>query len=133
MDSFEFNKILGAVLGTCLALLSLNNNAMAVTPEGNQAVPMTKFIGTGPYLLKERRPDQWVILSRFAGSALELADALQVHPYNVEELAAAMAQALAMPEVERRRRMGSLRRQVEEHNVYRWGGRILTDILHLQP
>ena len=77
--------------------------------------------------------DGVLILSRFAGSALELADALQVHPYNVEELAAAMAQALAMPEAERRRRMGSLRRQVEEHNVYRWGGRILTDILHLQP
>lgn len=31
-----------------LALLSLNNNAMAVMPEANQAVPMTKFIGTGP-------------------------------------------------------------------------------------
>ena len=77
--------------------------------------------------------DGVLILSRFAGSALELADALQVHPYNVEELADAMAQALAMPESERRRRMGSLRRQVEEHNVYRWGGRILTDILHLQP
>jgi trehalose 6-phosphate synthase len=76
--------------------------------------------------------DGVLILSRFAGSALELADALQVHPYNVEELADAMAQALAMPESERRRRMGSLRRQVEEHNVYRWGGRILTDILHLQ-
>jgi peptide/nickel transport system substrate-binding protein len=49
-----------------LALLSLNNNAMAVTPANNQAVPMTKFVGTGPYMLKERRPDQWVILSRFA-------------------------------------------------------------------
>jgi trehalose 6-phosphate synthase len=44
-----------------------------------------------------------------------------------------MAQALAMPEAERRRRMASLRRQVEEHNVYRWGGRILTDILELEP
>ena len=49
-----------------LALLSLNNNAMAVIPESNQAVPMAKFIGTGPYALKERRADQWVILSRFA-------------------------------------------------------------------
>ncbi len=49
-----------------LALLSLNNNAMAVTPASNQAAPMTRFIGTGPYMLKERRADQWVILQRFA-------------------------------------------------------------------
>ena len=77
--------------------------------------------------------DGVLILSRFAGSALELADALQVHPYSVEELGDAMAQALAMPEPERRRRMASLRQQVEEHNVYRWGGRIFTDILQLKP
>ena len=76
--------------------------------------------------------DGVLILSRFAGSALELSDALQVHPYSVEELADAMEEALAMPEAERRRRMASLRRQVEEHNVYRWGGRILTDILELE-
>ena len=50
-----------------LALLSLNNNAMAVTPASNQAIPMTRFIGTGPYMLHERRPDQWVILRRFDG------------------------------------------------------------------
>ena len=30
MDSFELNKILGAVLGTCLALLSLNIAAGAI-------------------------------------------------------------------------------------------------------
>ena len=35
MDSFEFNKILGAVLGTCLALLSLNIGASALfAPHG---------------------------------------------------------------------------------------------------
>ncbi len=30
MDSFELNKVLGAVLGTCLALLSLNIAAGAI-------------------------------------------------------------------------------------------------------
>src|ERR1700712_1140090 len=30
MDSFEFNKVMGAVLGTCLALLSLNIAAGAI-------------------------------------------------------------------------------------------------------
>lgn len=49
-----------------MALLALNNNAAAIMPASNQAFPMTKFIGTGPYILKERRPDQFVILTRFA-------------------------------------------------------------------
>ncbi len=30
MDSFELNKIMGAVLGTCLALLTLNIAAGAI-------------------------------------------------------------------------------------------------------
>ena len=34
MDSFEFNKIMGAILGTCLALLSINITAGAIfTPQ----------------------------------------------------------------------------------------------------
>lgn len=48
-----------------LALLSLNNNAAAIMPASNQANPMTKYIGTGPYTIKERRPDQFVVLARF--------------------------------------------------------------------
>ena len=30
MDSYELNKVLGALLGTCLALLSLNITASAI-------------------------------------------------------------------------------------------------------
>ena len=78
--------------------------------------------------------DGVLILSRFAGSAHELNGALQVNPYCLEELSQAMATALAMPEVERRQRMDQMRRQVAEHNVYRWGGEIVSDILQrLQP
>jgi trehalose-6-phosphate synthase len=43
-----------------------------------------------------------------------------------------MALALRMPEQERRQRMEQMRRQVTEHNVYRWGGEIVSDILQLQ-
>jgi trehalose 6-phosphate synthase len=76
--------------------------------------------------------DGVLILSRFAGSALELNGALPVHPYCLEQLSAAMALALRMPEQERRQRMEQMRRQVTEHNVYRWGGEIVSDILQLQ-
>ena len=39
MDSFELNKILGAVLGTCLALLSLNIAAGAIFTAHNPEKP----------------------------------------------------------------------------------------------
>ena len=39
MDSFELNKILGAVLGTCLALLSLNIAAGLIFTAHNPEKP----------------------------------------------------------------------------------------------
>ncbi|MBV8211200.1 MAG: trehalose-6-phosphate synthase [Burkholderiaceae bacterium] len=68
-----------------------------------------------------------LILSRFAGAAREMAEALIVNPYHVEECAAALQRALTMPEAEQRERMVSLRMTVQEFNVYRWAGRMLTD------
>jgi len=68
-----------------------------------------------------------LILSRFAGAAREMPEALVVNPYHIEECADALQQALTMPEAEQRERMASLRMQVREYNVYRWAGRMLTD------
>jgi len=68
-----------------------------------------------------------LILSRFAGAAREMTEALIVNPYHVEECAAALQRALTMPEPEQRERMASLRMTVREFNVYRWAGRMLTD------
>ena len=76
--------------------------------------------------------DGVLILSRFAGCALELAGALQVHPYCVEQIAAAMAQALSLEPADRRLRMEQMRRQVADYNVYRWGASILADSLRLR-
>ena len=75
-----------------------------------------------------RNDEQGVlILSRFAGAARELTEALIVNPYHVEECADALQQALAMPPGEQRERMASLRMTVREFNVYRWAGRMLSD------
>jgi trehalose 6-phosphate synthase len=68
-----------------------------------------------------------LILSRFAGAAREMSEALIVNPYHVEECAGALQRALTMPEAEQRERMASLRMTVREFNVYRWAGRMLTD------
>jgi cytochrome c len=39
MDSFELNKILGAILGTCLIVLSINIAAGAIFAPKNPAKP----------------------------------------------------------------------------------------------
>ena len=68
-----------------------------------------------------------LILSRFAGAARELREALIVNPYHVEETADALHRALTMPAAEQRERMASLRAIVRDHNVYRWAARMLGD------
>ena len=68
-----------------------------------------------------------LVLSRFAGAARELHEALIVNPYHVEETADAIFQAITMPKAEQRERMASLRMTVREFNVYRWAGRMLSD------
>lgn len=73
--------------------------------------------------------DGVLILSKFTGSARELTDAIQVNPFAVHELAEAMFQAVEMPLEERMRRMQRMREHVREHNVYWWGGRILSELL----
>ena len=73
-----------------------------------------------------------LILSQFTGAAAELAEALVVNPYNIDECAAAMHLALTMPGTEQRARMRSLRGLVQEFNVYRWAGRMLMDAARMR-
>jgi len=63
-----------------------------------------------------------LVLSEFAGAAQELPDALTVNPYDVPAVAAAIGQALAMPAVERRRRMRPMRERVMTCDAAAWAG-----------
>ncbi len=64
--------------------------------------------------------DGVLVLSEFAGVADELPGALFVNPYDVDEAADVLHQALNMDEAERRRRMTSMRARVIAHDVHRW-------------
>src|SRR5271156_1225700 len=61
-----------------------------------------------------------LILSRFAGAAVEGKRALLVNPDDAESVASAIAQALSMPLEERRERHAALLRGILENNVNRW-------------
>ena len=73
-----------------------------------------------------------LVLSQFTGAARELHDALPVNPYHVDQCAEVMDRALRMPLDEQRVRMRSMRRLVQEHNVYRWAGAMLLDASRLR-
>ena len=69
-----------------------------------------------------------LILSRFAGAATQLKEALQVNPYSAEDLSDAIKTALAMSREERISRWRSLFENVRTENVT-WWRRRFTDAL----
>ncbi|MGE5189324.1 MAG: trehalose-6-phosphate synthase, partial [Gemmatimonadota bacterium] len=71
--------------------------------------------------------DGVLILSHYTGAARELADALLVNPFDVDQLADVMYAACVMPESERRQRMERMRGQVERNDVYGWGAGIFEE------
>ena len=68
-----------------------------------------------------------LVLSRFAGAADELVHGIGVDPRDIPALAAAIAQALAMPPAEQARRMAAMRAVVRTHTVFRWAAQLLQD------
>jgi trehalose 6-phosphate synthase len=71
-----------------------------------------------------------LVLSEFAGAAIELKDAVLVNPHDTDGVKDALHTALTMDPAEARRRMRALRRQVLTHDVDRWA-RTFLDALGL--
>jgi trehalose 6-phosphate synthase len=61
-----------------------------------------------------------LILSRFAGAARQLTDALLVNPHSPDDVAQAIQMALDMPLEERKARWEAMIETVREDNVQRW-------------
>jgi len=72
--------------------------------------------------------DGVLVLSRFTGAARELTDALLVNPYDIEEMANKIEEALTMPREEKRRRMQKMRQVVQENNIYKWAADIISEL-----
>ena len=69
-----------------------------------------------------------LILSRFAGAAEQLRHALLVNPYSAEDVADAIAVALAMPREERIARWRPMMEAVERENVTWWMRRFIAEL-----
>src|SRR6476469_5736474 len=61
-----------------------------------------------------------LVLSRFAGAASEMTEALQVNPYDLDGVADAIARAFDMPLAERRERWRTMMDGLERHDINAW-------------
>jgi trehalose 6-phosphate synthase len=61
-----------------------------------------------------------LVLSRFAGAAAQMTEALIVNPFSQEDVADAVRRALDMPLPERRRRWRALMNGVERYDIIAW-------------
>jgi trehalose 6-phosphate synthase/phosphatase len=75
--------------------------------------------------------DGVLVLSEFAGAVAELGEAVIVNPYDIEALASAIEQALAMPADERGARMRALRGRVLSRTVQWWADRFVGTLTSL--
>jgi alpha,alpha-trehalose-phosphate synthase [UDP-forming] len=61
-----------------------------------------------------------LILSEMAGSLEGLEGALPINPYDVEGMAAAIREAIAMPAEEKKIRMSRMRSYIQKYDIYHW-------------
>jgi trehalose 6-phosphate synthase len=69
-----------------------------------------------------------LVLSRFAGASEDLTEAVIVNPYIPEDTARGVAEALAMPVAERRRRHEALLEKVERQTARKWADEFVGDL-----
>ncbi|MBK7351374.1 MAG: trehalose-6-phosphate synthase [Gemmatimonadetes bacterium] len=74
-----------------------------------------------------------LVLSRFAGAARQLREALLVNPYDLGATAATLYRALSLPAEERERRIAALRQRVERHTIQDWMDDIFAEVERLRP
>jgi trehalose 6-phosphate synthase len=72
------------------------------------------------------------VLSQFAGAAEEMAEALIVNPYDIDDMAETLCRALRMPLEERRERQKALDARIRQQDARAWLTSFL-DALESEP
>jgi trehalose-6-phosphate synthase len=76
--------------------------------------------------------DGVLILSRFAGASQELRGAIIINPYDIEQMAESIRNALEMPKKVQQKRMKQMRQVIVEHNIYSWAASLLRTMVSIQ-
>jgi len=73
-----------------------------------------------------------LILSQFTGASRELKDALVVNPYDIEQMAEAIRQALEMSPEEQKDRRQRMQITLKERNIYRWAADLISGLAQIR-
>jgi len=73
-----------------------------------------------------------LMLSQFTGAARELQDAVLMNPYDTEQFSEAIYQAFSLSETESKKRMDKMRHIIRDNNIYRWAGKVLSELLKFE-
>ncbi|MBN2145514.1 MAG: trehalose-6-phosphate synthase [Candidatus Aureabacteria bacterium] len=84
------------------------------------------------YIMAKTDMNGVLLLSTFTGAWRELTEAIPINPYSIEEFADRIRLACEMPMDEKKKRMESLKKTIQEKNIYRWAGNIITEMTAIQ-
>lgn len=73
-----------------------------------------------------------LVLSRFAGAAREMKEALLVNPYDIGATADTLYRAIRLPAEERTRRLGALRKRLSRNTIQDWMDDIFAEVDRLR-
>ncbi|MBZ9777559.1 bifunctional alpha,alpha-trehalose-phosphate synthase (UDP-forming)/trehalose-phosphatase [Psychroflexus sp. CAK8W] len=80
------------------------------------------------YIATRTREDGVLILSEMTGASKELNEALLINPFNNEEIADSIKQALEMPKPEQQQRMQALQKRVSRYSVKKWANEFMNSL-----
>ncbi|CDF33503.1 unnamed protein product [Chondrus crispus] len=84
------------------------------------------------YVVCQQERHGVLVLSEFAGSAQSLSSAIRVNPWNTEELANAMHEALTVPERERALKHWKLYHYVTKHTAAFWARSFVSELQQIE-
>jgi trehalose 6-phosphate synthase len=73
-----------------------------------------------------------LVLSQFTGAARELTEAVLINPYDRENFSNGIYEALSFSKEETSRRNVKMRQTVQQNNIYKWAGKILSELLKFE-
>ncbi len=80
----------------------------------------------------QARDPGMLVLSQFAGSAMDLKSALIINPFDIKAMAEAIKTALEMETGEKKQRMDKMVKILEEKNVYQWALDFIKEALRVE-
>ena len=83
------------------------------------------------YVASQVNDEGALLLSPFTGAAQELTWAYRINPYDPEETANVIFQALEDPPEEKSARMAAMRSWVQEHNIFQWSAHFLQALIEI--